>query len=91
MVRKLEINNKGLHSPPDAVIHALPVDIPFKCERSSAGEHALHTGGVTGSIPVARTIHFNRRVYQAPYKTSNLAAGSDALARPLGALVATPT
>jgi ubiquinone/menaquinone biosynthesis C-methylase UbiE len=26
------------------------------CERSSAGEHALHTGGVAGSIPAARTI-----------------------------------
>src|SRR5208337_4076716 len=24
--------------------------------RSSAGEHSLHTGGVTGSIPVAPTI-----------------------------------
>ena len=27
--------------------------------RSSAGEHSLHTGGVTGSIPVAPTIVFN--------------------------------
>ena len=25
--------------------------------RSSAGEHSLHTGGVTGSIPVAPTIN----------------------------------
>lgn len=27
-----------------------------KCERSSAGEHRLHTAGVAGSIPAARTI-----------------------------------
>src|SRR5271155_22760 len=27
--------------------------------RSSAGEHTLHTGGVTGSIPVAPTILIN--------------------------------
>src|ERR1700692_3578344 len=27
--------------------------------RSSAGEHSLHTGGVTGSIPVAPTSKFN--------------------------------
>ena len=28
----------------------------LNCERSSAVEHALHMGGVTGSIPVVRTI-----------------------------------
>src|SRR3984893_14189862 len=29
---------------------------PHGGARSSAGEHSLHTGGVTGSIPVAPTI-----------------------------------
>src|SRR5215813_4821722 len=29
---------------------------PPERARSSAGEHSLHTGGVTGSIPVAPTI-----------------------------------
>ena len=27
-------------------------------QRSSGGEHCLHTAGVTGSIPVAPTIYF---------------------------------
>src|ERR1051325_2719760 len=30
--------------------------------RSSAGEHTLHTGGVTGSIPVAPTIEFGAKI-----------------------------
>ena len=51
----------GLGGPPIA----LPPPRSVSCEearpgnrraRSSAGEHSLHTGGVTGSIPVAPTI-----------------------------------
>ena len=31
--------------------------------RSSAGEHTLHTGGVTGSIPVAPTMISEEKAY----------------------------
>src|SRR5215470_16590244 len=33
-----------------------PANCSLGRARSSAGEHTLHTGGVTGSIPVAPTI-----------------------------------
>ena len=36
--------------------------IPRPGARSSAGEHTLHTGGVTGSIPVAPTIFFLKKL-----------------------------
>ena len=41
--------------------------------RSSAGEHSLHTGGVTGSIPVAPTIFYPNKptTYGASPTTKN--------------------
>ena len=40
--------------------------VPPERARSSAGEHSLHTGGVTGSIPVAPTIAFAAAVLGGP-------------------------
>ena len=34
--------------------------------RSSAGEHLVHTEGVTGSIPVASTIFLDKPILKAP-------------------------
>lgn len=38
----------------------------FGCERSSAGEHRLHTARVAGSIPAARTILVRNFSYLLP-------------------------
>jgi len=52
--------------------------------RSSAGEHLVHTEGVTGSIPVASTIFFKglakirKSTYPRPYRiASGVAVGGD--------------
>jgi hypothetical protein len=39
--------------------------------RSSAGEHLVHTEGVTGSIPVASTISFNALADHTGRETRN--------------------
>ena len=50
-----------------------------KGARSSAGEHSLHTGGVTGSIPVAPTISPVMHVGNAfgKSKSANIRIGSN--------------
>lgn len=54
-----------VHTDEGALVESMPSEAgngsPEPGTRSSAVEHALHTGGVTGSIPVASTIPASRR------------------------------
>ena len=62
--RSPQIRNAGVYTEPEWIFvsshiwrHKHTVMRPDRA-RSSAGEHCLHTAGVTGSIPVAPTIFF---------------------------------
>ena len=60
-MRSERLNGRRLTgTTPDPYMTPSDTGLVWQWARSSAGEHCLHTAGVTGSIPVAPTIFFNK-------------------------------